>query len=40
MGTCKMHGVEPTAWLKETLRIVPIHPVNKIKDLLPNNWNK
>ena len=40
LGTCKMHGIEPTAWLKEVLRIIPTHPINKVKDLLPHNWNK
>jgi len=40
LGTCKMHGIEPTTWLKEVLRIIPTHPINKIKDLLPQNWKK
>ena len=40
LGTCKMHGIEPTTWLKEVLRIIPTHPINKIKDLLPHNWKK
>ena len=40
LGTCKMHNVEPTTWLKEVLRIIPTHPINKIKDLLPHNWKK
>lgn len=40
LGTCKMHGIEPTAWLKEVLRIIPTHPINRIKDLLPHNWKK
>lgn len=40
LGTCKMHGIEPTAWLKEVLRVIPTHAINKIKDLLPHNWKK
>ena len=40
LGTCKMHGIEPTTWLKEVLRIIPTYPINKIKDLLPHNWKK
>ena len=36
IGTCKMHGVEPFAWLKNTLEILPTHPINKIKELLPH----
>jgi transposase len=35
IGTCKMHGVEPFAWLKNVLEIIPAHPINKIKELLP-----
>ena len=40
LGTCKMHGIEPTTWLKEVLRIIPTHPINKVNDLLPHNWKK
>ena len=38
IGTCKMNGVEPYAWLKSTLeRIAKGHPQSKIHELLP--WN-
>jgi len=37
IGTCKMHGVEPFAWLKNVLEIIPSHPINKINELLPHN---
>ena len=40
LGTCKMHGIEPTAWLKDVLKRIPTHPINRIKELLPQNWNK
>jgi len=36
IGTCKLHGIEPFAWLKNTLEIMPTHPINKIKELLPH----
>lgn len=36
IGTCKMHGVEPFAWLKNVLEIIPTHPINKVKELLPH----
>ena len=36
IGTCKMHGVEPFAWLKNVLETIPTHPINKIKELLPH----
>jgi transposase len=38
MGTCKMNHVNPFTWLKEVLTKLPSYPVNKIKDLLPNNY--
>ena len=34
-GTCKLNGIEPYAWLKNTLQKIPSHPINKIQDLLP-----
>ena len=40
LGTCKMHGVEPTTWLKEVLIILPTYPINRIKELFPQHWNK
>ncbi|MES1181947.1 MAG: IS66 family transposase, partial [Flavobacterium sp.] len=36
IGTCKMHGIEPFAWMKHTLEIIPSYPINKIKELLPH----
>ena len=39
LGTCKMHGLEPNTWLKEVLLKIPAHPINRIKELLPNHWN-
>lgn len=36
LGTCKMHGIEPYAWLKNTLQKIADHPVNKLHELLPN----
>jgi len=37
LGTCKMHGIEPYAWLKNLLETIATHPINKIKELLPHN---
>jgi transposase len=39
LGTCKMHGIEPYAWLKEVLQRIADHPINKIQDLLPHRYN-
>ena len=40
LGTCKMNGVEPYAWLKEILRTIADHPVNRIAELLPHRYKK
>ncbi|WP_414647700.1 transposase domain-containing protein [Chitinophaga sp.] len=38
LGTCKLHGVNLYTWLRDVLTQLPIHPINKIKELLPHNW--
>ena len=38
MGTCKLNGINPFIWLRETLRKIPAHPINKIEELLPQNF--
>jgi transposase len=35
LGTCKMHGIEPYAWLRKTLESIATHPINRIRELLP-----
>ena len=37
LGTCKMHGIEPYSWLRNTLEIIANHPINRIKELLPHH---
>jgi len=36
IGTCKLHGIEPHAWLNHTLEKISTHPINRIKELLPH----
>ena len=36
LGTCKMHGIEPFAWLAKTLEKIATHPINRISELLPH----
>jgi hypothetical protein len=38
IGTAKLNGVEPFAWLKDVLTRLPSHPVNRVAELLPFNW--
>ena len=35
--TAKLNGVDPQAWLADTLVRIPDHKINRIDDLLP--WN-
>jgi transposase len=40
LGTCKAHGIEPYAWLHDVLRRLPSHPINRIKELLPQYYKQ
>jgi transposase len=37
-ATCRLHNVEPMKWLTEVLAKIKDHPINKIKQLLPQNY--
>lgn len=39
LGTCKMHGIEPCSWLRDTLEKIAMHPINRIHELLPHRMN-
>ena len=36
--TCKAQGVNPRAWLVDTLQRILTHPINRITELLPSNY--
>ena len=38
LGTCKMHNINPFIWLRDILKRLPAHHINKIEELLPQNW--
>jgi transposase len=40
VGTCRLNGVEPNAWLCDVLKRLPNHPVTKLAELLPYNWQR
>ncbi|WP_230411245.1 transposase domain-containing protein [Collimonas humicola] len=37
IGTAKLNGVDPEAWLTHVLNHIADHPVNQVEDFLP--WN-
>jgi transposase len=37
-ASCKKNDVNPDNWLKDILNRINDHPINKIDQLLPNNW--
>lgn len=38
MGTCKLHGINPSLYFKDVLQRINNHSINKINELLPQNW--
>jgi hypothetical protein len=38
MGTCKLHGINPFIWLRDVFQRISSHAINKIEELLPQNW--
>ncbi len=36
--TARMNGVDPQAWLAETLARIAMHPAHRLDELLPWNW--
>jgi hypothetical protein len=38
LGTCKLNSVNPFIWLQDVLGRISNHPINKIEELLPQNW--
>ncbi|MFN8712538.1 MAG: IS66 family transposase [Bacteroidota bacterium] len=39
LGTCKLHGVNPFVWLRNVLEVIPVHPANRLAELLPQNFS-
>jgi hypothetical protein len=39
VGSCKRHGVDPFAYLKDILERLPAHPADRLGELLPDAWS-
>jgi transposase len=38
IGTARMNGIEPEAWLTDVIARIGAHPINRLSQLLPWNW--
>ncbi|EAY25015.1 ISSfl3 OrfD [Microscilla marina ATCC 23134] len=38
IGSCKIVGVNPLAWLTNVIKNINNHPIQKLHLLLPSNW--
>ena len=38
IGSAKMNGLDPYAYLKDVLERLPTHPASRIEELLPHRW--
>lgn len=38
IASCKRNGVEPVAWFQDVLSRIGAHPVRRVAELLPHNW--
>jgi transposase len=39
-ATCKLHSINPFEWLTDVFHRIKDHPINRISELLPQNWRK
>lgn len=39
LGTCKINNINPFEWMQDILCKIPTYHVNKLHQLLPENWN-
>ena len=36
--TARLNGIEPEAWLTDVIARISSHPINRLADMLPWNW--
>ena len=37
-ATCKRHGIDPWSYLSDVLARLPLHPADRLPELLPDVW--
>ena len=40
LGTCRMQGIDPLAWLTDVLARVDAHPADRMHELTPRGWRE
>jgi len=40
LASCQLHGIEPAAYLRDLLCLLPSWPSKRVLDLAPAYWNK
>ena len=40
INACKQRHIDPAVWLQEVLGKIHRHPINRIEELLPQNWTQ
>ncbi|WP_431733822.1 transposase domain-containing protein [Chondrinema litorale] len=38
LGSCKLHQINPYEYLQDIFERLPEQPINRINELLPQNW--
>ncbi len=38
IASCKRHGIDPFAYLRDIFDRISAHPENRLEDLLPDKW--
>ncbi len=40
VASCQLHGIEPWAYLRDVLTLLPSWPAKRVLALAPTNWNE